>query len=141
MFLPTQPSEKQTMLTTEITAGVHQRCHIHPNEWDSTPCSFRLPLPGSWVDTGSGSSSKFYLGLGERPQPVPARGWSWPGTQARKQGCGVMLGCWLMTSCCHYINPGTRASQELRVQQLAQVSCPCPRHPCTLGKRVPSPIC
>ena len=75
MFLPTQPSEKQT-LTTAISVGVHQWCHAHPNEWDSAPCSFRLPLLGSWVGTGPGSSSKFPLRLGERRQPVPAGGWS-----------------------------------------------------------------
>lgn len=86
-------------LPTKTTTGVHQLCLVHPNEWDSALCSFRLP--GSWVDTGSGSSTKFLLGLGEKPQPVPARGWSWQGTQARKPGCGVTLGCWLVTLCCH----------------------------------------
>lgn len=96
---PTQLSEKQTMLTTETTTGVHQLCRIHSNEWDHAPRSFRLP--GSWLDTGSGSSSKFPLWLGERPQPVPAGGWPWQGAQARKSGCGVTLGCWLMTLCCH----------------------------------------
>lgn len=76
MFLPTLPSEKQTMLTTEISNSVHRRHHVHPNEWDSVLYSFGLPLLEAWVVTGPESSSEFPLELGERPQPVPAVGWS-----------------------------------------------------------------
>lgn len=75
MSVSTQPSEKQTMFTTEIAIGVHQQHHAHASEWDCAPCSFRMPLLASWVDTGPGSSNKLLLRSGERTQPVPDGGW------------------------------------------------------------------
>lgn len=61
MFLPTLPSEKQAMWATKPALVRTQ---------------MRLPLEGCWVNTEPGSSSKFPRESKEKPQLIPAWGWS-----------------------------------------------------------------